>query len=81
VDVVYAAGRGSDYVTFFDAGIPAFPAIQDLRDYRSHTQHSQVDSIDHVKKDDLVQSAQVMAITTWGLLNGERLPHQAPRRQ
>ncbi|HEX9173408.1 MAG TPA: M20/M25/M40 family metallo-hydrolase [Telluria sp.] len=57
VDVVYAAGRGSDYVPFFDAGIPAFPAMQDLRDYRSHTQHSQVDSVDHVNKDDLVQAA------------------------
>lgn len=76
LDVVYAVGRGSDHTTFFDAGIPAFVAAQDLRDYRSHTQHSQVDSIDHVRKDDLVQAAQVMAVTAWGLLNGERLPHQ-----
>lgn len=75
-DVVYGASRGSDQATFFDAGIPAFAALQDVRDYRSHTQHSQVDSIDHVRKEDLVQAAQVMAVTAWGLLNGERLPHQ-----
>ncbi len=76
LDVVYAVGRGSDHDTFFDAGIPAFGAMQDLLDYRSHTQHSEADSVDHVKADNLVQSAQVMAVTAWGLLNGERLPHQ-----
>lgn len=75
-DVVYGIGRGSDHATFFDEGIPAFAAMQDLLDYRSHTQHSQVDSIDHVRQADLVQGAQVMAVTAWGLLNGERLPHQ-----
>lgn len=79
-DVVYALGRGSDHATFFDAGIPAFPAVQDRLDYVSRTQHSQVDSVDHVKQEDLVQGAQVMALTAWGLLNGERLPHQPPRQ-
>jgi carboxypeptidase Q len=80
LDVVYAVSRGTDHATFFDQGLPAFAAMQDLLDYRSHTQHSQVDSIDHVKPADLVQGAQVMAVTAWGLLNGERLPHQ-PRQQ
>lgn len=75
LDVVYALGRGTDHATFFDAGIPAFAAMQDLLDYRSQTQHSDADSIDHVKPENLVQSAQVMAVTAWGLLNGERLPH------
>lgn len=81
VDVVYGAGRGSDYVPFFDAGVPAFPAMQELGDYRSHTMHSQVDTVDHVRKEDLVQAAQAMAVTAWGLLNGERLPHAAPRQE
>jgi hypothetical protein len=36
------------------------------------------DSIDHVVHADLLQSAQVSAATAWGLLNGERLPHQSP---
>jgi carboxypeptidase Q len=76
LDVAYAIAGGSDQLTFFAEGIPAFVATQDPLDYGSHTQHSQVDSIDHVKQADLVQSAQVMAVTAWGLLNGERLPHQ-----
>jgi hypothetical protein len=50
--------------------------MQDPLDYRNHTHHSQVDTLDHVVLADLMQSAQVMAITAWGLLNGERLPHQ-----
>jgi carboxypeptidase Q len=79
VDVVYAVGGGSDHDTFFELGIPAFTPMQEPRDYRSHTIHSQVDSFDHVARADLVQGAQVMAVTAWGLLNGKRLPHQAPK--
>jgi hypothetical protein len=76
---MYAIGGGSDHDTFFELGIPAFTPMQDPRDYRSHTMHSQLDSFDHVAKADLVQGAQVMAVTAWGLLNGKRLPHQAPK--
>jgi carboxypeptidase Q len=76
LDVVYGVAGGSDQATFFGAGIPAFVAMQDLLDYRSHTQHSEADSVDHVRPADLVQAAQVMAVTALGLLNGERLPHQ-----
>ena len=76
LDVAYAIAGGSDQLTFFNEGIPAFVATQDPLDYGSHTQHSQADSIDHVKQANLVQGAQVMAVTAWGLLNGERLPHQ-----
>lgn len=75
LDIVYAVGRGSDHDTFFDAGVPAFAPIQDLLDYRSHTQHTQADSLDHIDKASLVQAAQVMAVTAWGLLNAPRLPH------
>ncbi|PRC94596.1 M20/M25/M40 family metallo-hydrolase [Solimicrobium silvestre] len=75
-DVIYAIGNGSDHDVFFEQGIPAFTPMQDPLDYRSHTHHSQVDTVDHVVLADLMQSAQVMAITVWGLLNGERLPHQ-----
>lgn len=75
LDVVYAAGGGSDHEVFFDQGIPAFVAMQELLDYRSHTQDSNADTLEHAVKADLVQAAQVMAVTAWGLLNGERLPH------
>jgi carboxypeptidase Q len=66
LDVAYAIAGGADQSSFFDEGIPAFVALQAVLDYRSHTQHSPVDSIDHVKQADLVQSAQVMAVTAWG---------------
>lgn len=80
MDVSYAVSNGSDHAPFFDEGIPAFAAMQDALTYRSHTQHSQVDSIDHVRKADLVQGAQVMAVTAWGLLQDEKLPHQRTGR-
>ncbi|HJV49380.1 MAG TPA: M20/M25/M40 family metallo-hydrolase [Geothrix sp.] len=81
VDLPYAIIGGSDQTTFFEAGIPAFAPVQDALDYASHTHHSQVDVFDHVVKEDLVQGAQVMAVTAWGLLQGERLPHQTPKAE
>lgn len=75
VDIVYGPAGGSDFETFVNEGVPAFPAMQDERDYRSHTQHSQVDFFDHVDRAGLTQAAQVLAVVAWGLANGERLPH------
>lgn len=68
----------TDHWPFFQKGVPGFAALQEPLDYFTHTHHSQVDSLDHVVKEDLLQGTQVMAVTAWGLLNGERLPHQAP---
>lgn len=79
VDIMYAVGGGSDHMSFFEQGIPAFTPMQEPLDYRSHTIHSQVDSLDHVVRADLLQGTQVMAVTAWGLLNGQRLPHQRPQ--
>lgn len=70
--------RGSDEESFFEQGIPAFGPLQDPLDYQSHTHHTEMDSLDHVVSADLTQGAQVMAVMAWGLLNGERLPHQVP---
>lgn len=81
LDIVYAVSLGSDHAPFFELGLPAFAAMQDPLNYRSQTQHTQADSIGHVRKADMVQAAQVMAVTAWGLLNGPRLPHVAPPRQ
>lgn len=74
-DLAYAYIGGSDQESFFAKGVPAFSPIQDPLDYETSTHHSQVDTVDHVDKDGLLQGAQVMAVTAWGLLNGERLPH------
>ena len=76
LDIIYGGGGGSDHATFFEQGIPAFAPKQEILDYRSHTQHSQVDTIDHVVKENVVQSAKVMAIASWVLLNAEKIPHQ-----
>jgi len=75
LDIAYAASRGSDHASFFEFGVPAFAAMQEPLNYQSHTQHTQLDGVDQVKKADLVQAAQVMAITAWELLHGPRLPH------
>lgn len=75
-DVPYGIIRGSDQDTFFGRGIPAFAPIQDPLDYDTVTHHSQVDTVDHVDQAGLLQGAQVMAITAWGLLNGPRLPRR-----
>lgn len=76
LDIIYGGGGGSDHVTFFEQGVPAFAPKQELLDYLSHTQHSQADTIDHVVKENVVQSAKVMAIASWVLLNAEKIPHQ-----
>ena len=76
VDLPWGIMRGSDEESFFEKGIPAFGPLQDPLDYRTHTHHSEMDSLEHVVQADLTQGAQVMAVMAWGLLHGERLPHQ-----
>ena len=78
--------NGTDHASFDRAGVPAFAAIQDAVDYFEGTHHSQMDYPDHVQPDQLVQGAQAMAVTAWGLANLEaRLPHgvvpRAPRSE
>lgn len=70
---------GSDHNTFEAHGVPAFFAHQDPADYFSSTHHSQTDTFDHVVPEDLIQGAQVVAATAWGLANGERLPHKVSK--
>jgi Zn-dependent M28 family amino/carboxypeptidase len=68
--------NGTDHASFDRAGVPAFAAIQELVDYLDITHHTQADYPDHVQPDQLIQGAQAMAVTTWGLLNMDaRLPH------
>ncbi|MFL6659128.1 MAG: M20/M25/M40 family metallo-hydrolase [Massilia sp.] len=76
-DIIYEIGRGSDHDSFFARGIPAFTPMQDPLDYPTQTQHSQIDTPGHVAGASLLQATQVMAVMAWGLMNGDRLPHQA----
>ncbi|HTL99191.1 MAG TPA: M20/M25/M40 family metallo-hydrolase, partial [Holophagaceae bacterium] len=71
----------SDHWPFEEKGVPAFFAFQDFADYFTNTHHSQLDTFDHVKPDQLVEGAQALAVTAWGLANlPERLPHVAARK-
>lgn len=69
----------SDHAPFLPEGVPAFFARKDFDEYIKVTHHSQVDTFDHAKPDELLQNAQALAATAWGLANLEvRLPHVKP---
>jgi hypothetical protein len=66
---------GSDHMSFEQAGVPGFAVQQDPAEYRfSH--HSQSDTLDKAREPDLIQGAQVMAVTAWRVAN---LPAMLPR--
>jgi carboxypeptidase Q len=67
---------GTDHASFDDVGVPGFWCIQNGAEY-SKTHHSQSDTFDKVWKDDLNQSAQVLA--AWAY-NTAQLPDMLPRR-
>ncbi|HET6331497.1 MAG TPA: M20/M25/M40 family metallo-hydrolase [Holophagaceae bacterium] len=71
----------SDNWPFEIRGVPSFFAFQDFADYFTNTHHSQLDTLDHVKPDELLQGAQAMAVTAWGLANmPDRLVQAAPKK-
>jgi hypothetical protein len=80
-DLLAYALYGSDHNSFEPFGVPAFFAHQEKADYFTSTHHSQTDTFEHVVPEDLTQGAQVVAVTAWGLANGDRLPHQAPAKE
>jgi Zn-dependent M28 family amino/carboxypeptidase len=52
---------GTDHQSFDGAGLPGFQFIQDPIAYDARIHHTTMDVIDHTIKDDLIQSATVMA--------------------
>ncbi|MBI3131118.1 MAG: M20/M25/M40 family metallo-hydrolase [Acidobacteria bacterium] len=69
----------SDHAPFLPEGVPAFFARKDFDEYIKVTHHSQVDTFDHAKPEELLQNAQALAATAWGLANlDERLPQVKP---
>jgi hypothetical protein len=68
---------GSDHMSFEGAGIPGFACQQDWAEYR-FTHHSQSDTLDKAHEADLVQGAQVMAVTALRVAN---LPNLLPREK
>ena len=66
---------GSDHQSFDAAGVPGFAVQQDMAEYR-FTHHSQSDTVDKAHEADLIQGAQVMAVTGLRVAN---LPELLPR--
>jgi carboxypeptidase Q len=66
---------GTDHLSFEAEEVPGFAMSQDMAEYRL-THHSQSDTLDKAKEGDLVQGAQVMAVTALRIAN---LPEMLPR--
>jgi Zn-dependent M28 family amino/carboxypeptidase len=67
---------GTDHLPFERAGVPGFACRQDMDEYRL-THHTQSDTFDKAKEPNLLQGAQVMAVTAVRIAN---LPELMPRR-
>jgi hypothetical protein len=59
---------GTDHVPFDRAGVPGFAVQQDMSEYRL-THHSQSDTFDKAHEADLIQGAQVVAVTAMRIAN------------
>jgi Zn-dependent M28 family amino/carboxypeptidase len=73
-------GGGSDHQSFASATVPGFMLTQDMSYYR-YTHHTQADLFDAAIEPNLVQGAQVMAVTAMRIANLDKLlPRTEPRR-
>jgi Zn-dependent M28 family amino/carboxypeptidase len=72
---------GSDHASFSRAGVPGLMLSQAPAGYHlSH--HTQADTLDRVREADLIQGAQVMAVTAMRIANlDDLLPRERPRRR
>jgi len=68
---------GTDHWSFHQAGVPGFACNQDVDEYR-FTHHTQSDTFDKAKEPNLIQGAQVMAVTALRVAN---LPDLLPRTE
>ncbi len=68
--------RGTDHEAFEGVGVPGFACRQDMAEYRL-THHTQSDTFDKAKEPNLIQGAQVMAVTAVRIAN---LPDLLPRK-
>lgn len=66
---------GTDHLPFEAKGIPGFPCKQEVDEYR-YTHHTQSDTFDKAKPANLVQGAQVLAVTAFRIAD---LPALLPR--
>ena len=66
---------GTDHLSFRGTGVPGLACDQETDEYR-YTHHTQSDTFDHAKPANLIQGAQVMAVT---ILRVANLPELLPR--
>src|SRR5262249_37222637 len=66
----------SDHVPFNEAGVPGFWCVQQPANYEK-MHHSQADTLDHVRWDDLLEGAQVLAVFAY---NVSEWPELIPRK-
>ena len=69
---------GTDHLSFDRVGVPAFQFIQDSMDYMTRTHHTHIDTYDHLVRDDLVQSATVLATFLWHTANRDEMLPRKP---
>lgn len=67
----------SDHIPFDEVGLPAFQFIQDDIEYFTRTWHSTMDVFDRAQKDDLIQTATVLATFAY---NAAMRDEQFPRK-
>jgi carboxypeptidase Q len=80
-DINLRSMPGSDHQSFESAAVPGFAVQQDWAEYR-FTHHSQSDTLDKAKEPDLIQGAEVMAVTALRVANLPKLlPHDKPARR
>ncbi len=74
--VTMETAGGTDHLSFDRVGLPGFQFIQDDMDY-SRTHHSNVDTYDHLSREDMMQSAVIVATVIWQAANrDQRLPRK-----
>jgi Zn-dependent M28 family amino/carboxypeptidase len=69
---------GTDHQPFDWVGIPAFQFIQDDLDYMTRTHHTAIDTYDHMPREDMMQSAVVLATFLWHAANRDELLPRKP---
>lgn len=68
---------GTDHLSFDAVGLPGFQFIQDELEYDTRTHHSNMDVYDHTVKNDLIQSATIMAAFVYNAaMRDEKLPRK-----
>lgn len=72
--------NGSDHQAFHPAGVPGLACRQDIDEYRL-THHTQTDTFDHAKGPNLIQGAQVLAVTSTRVANMPELLPRMPKRK